>query len=108
MNTIDIQKERHLVFVIYILYALSAFVGFTAMAAIIINYIKKADVQGTFLESHYRWQIRTFWFGLLWGIIGVATSIFLIGFVILAINSIWLLYRVVKGFLRLSDNREVS
>jgi uncharacterized membrane protein len=108
MNTIDIQKERHLVFVIYILYALSAFVGFTAIAAIIMNYIKKADVQGTFLESHYRWQMRTFWFGLLWGIIGVATSIFLIGFLILAVNSIWLLYRVIKGFLRLSDNREVD
>lgn len=108
MNTIDIQKESHLVFVIYILYALSAFVGFTAIAAIIMNYIKKADVQGTFLESHYRWQMRTFWFGLLWGIIGVATSIFLIGFLILAVNSIWLLYRVIKGFLRLSDNREVD
>ncbi len=108
MSTVDIQKERQLVFVIYILYALSAFIGFTALAAIIMNYIKKADVQGTFLESHYRWQMRTFWFGLLWGIIGVATSIFLIGFVILAINSIWLLYRVIKGFVRLSDNREVS
>lgn len=103
-----IQQEKNMTLIIYVLYTLSAFIGITAIAAIIINYVKRQDVAGTFLESHYTWQIRTFWFGLLWGVIGGITSIFLIGFVILAVNSIWLLYRVIKGFVRLSDNREIN
>lgn len=107
MITEQVQKEKNLTLVIYILYSLSAFIGITAIAAIIINYIKRQDVAGTFLESHYTWQIRTFWFGLLWVVIGGITSVFLIGFIILGVNSVWLLYRVIKGFVKLSDNKEI-
>jgi uncharacterized membrane protein len=91
--------------VIYALYAASYFVGVTALVAIVMNYIKKDEVAGTFLESHFRWQIRTFWFGLFWGVIGAITTFFIIGWVILAANGVWLIYRIVKGWIRLNDGR---
>jgi uncharacterized membrane protein len=91
--------------VIYALYAASYFVGVTAIVAIVMNYIKNDDVAGTFLESHFLWQIRTFWFGLLWGALGSITALFGIGWVILAANGIWIIYRIVKGWLRLNDGK---
>lgn len=54
----------------YALQAIGFFVGITYIVAIIINYVKRDDVKGTWLESHFRWQMRTFWFSLLWAIIG--------------------------------------
>jgi uncharacterized membrane protein len=60
---------------------------------------------GTWLESHFRWQIRTFWFGLLWGVIGAALLLVLVGYFVLLADAIWIIYRVVKGWLNLSDNR---
>jgi uncharacterized membrane protein len=80
-------------------------VGITAIVAIVMNYVKKDDVAGTFLESHFRWQIRTFWFGLLWGILGCITVVVGVGWLVLAANGIWLIYRIVKGWLRLNDNK---
>lgn len=65
----------------------------------IVNYVKIDDVRGTWLESHFRWQIRTFWFGLLWAVIGVISFIILVGWFVLAANYIWMIYRVVKGWL---------
>ena len=60
------KSGKSLTTLIYALYAASLLVGITAVVAIVMNYLKKSDVAGTFLESHFRWQIRTFWFGLLW------------------------------------------
>jgi len=91
--------------VVYALQALSFFTGFTFIAAVVINYIKKEDVQGTWLESHFLWQIRTFWYGLLWGIIGLVTFFIAIGYFILIANSIWLVYRIIKGWLRLTEGK---
>jgi uncharacterized membrane protein len=91
--------------VVYALQAASFIFGITLIAALIVNYIKKDDVQGTWLSSHFRWQIRTFWFGLLWGIIGVLTLILGVGFFILGCDMIWLIYRVAKGWLRLSEGK---
>jgi uncharacterized membrane protein len=99
------RSAKSLTTLIYVLYAASFFVGITAVAAIIMNYLKKDDVAGTFLESHFRWQIRTFWFGLLWSVIGGALMIVLVGWVVLGVVCIWLVYRIVKGFLRLNDNK---
>jgi uncharacterized membrane protein len=70
--------------------------------------VKKDDAAGTWLESHYRWQIRTFWWGLLWGVIGGILVLVFVGFIVLAADAIWIIYRIVKGWLRLSENREVS
>lgn len=90
---------------VYALYALSLFVGITALVAIVINYIKKDDVAGTFLESHFRWQIRTFWFGLLWCFIGVITFVVVIGILILVADLVWFIYRIAKGWLNLHENK---
>lgn len=90
---------------VYALQVASFFVGITSLIAIIINYVKRADVAGTWVESHFRWQIRTFWFGLLWGVLGAITFAILIGYVILLANLVWVIYRIVKGWLRLADNK---
>lgn len=105
-NIVDTATEgKKLTTIIYALYAASFLVGVTAIAAIIMNYIKKDDVAGTFLESHFRWQIRTFWFGLLWGVVGVITMMIIIGIPILLANAIWIIYRIVKGWLNLNENK---
>jgi uncharacterized membrane protein len=101
----SLESEKSLTMVIYALYAASFVVGITAIVAIIINYVKKDDVVGTWLESHFRWQIRTFWFALLWCVIGVPLSFVVIGIPILFAAGIWVIYRIVKGWLRLSENK---
>ena len=91
--------------VIYALYAVSLFFGVTAIVAIVLNYIKREDVQSTWLESHFRWQIRTFWWGLLWLVVGAITWIILIGWLVWGVASIWFIYRIAKGWLNLNDNK---
>ena len=104
-NDAELQNLRTLTAVIYGLYAASVLVGLTAIAAIIINYIKRDETRGTIYESHFTWQIRTFWWGLLWSVIGFATVWLLVGFAVLAVNWIWLIYRVVRGFLNWNDGK---
>lgn len=99
------RSNKTLTTVVYALYGASVFVGVTALVAIIINYIKRDDMVGTLFASHFRWQIRTFWFGLLWAVLGVLTLLLIVGWFILAANGIWLIYRVVKGWLYLNDNK---
>ena len=106
VTPVDSEKSaRNITMVIYALYAVSFVVGITAIVAIIMNYVKKEDVAGTFLESHFRWQIRTFWFALLWGAIGGITFIVIIGWFVLIADGIWVIYRIVKGWLRLNDGK---
>lgn len=104
----QLKSLKSLTQAVYILYALSYFTGITAIVGIIINNVKKDDVAGTWLESHFRWQIRTFWFGLLWAVIGVATFFILIGMAILFANFCWIIYRIVKGWLNLNDNKPMT
>ena len=100
-----LKSLRTLTLAVYILYALSYFTGVTAIAGIIINYLKQEEVAGTWLESHFRWQKRTFWFGLLWAVIGAATVVILVGFAVLFANFCWIIYRIVKGWLNLNDGK---
>ncbi len=102
------RSLKTLTLVVYILYALSYFTGITAIAGIIINYVKLEEVQGTWLESHFRWQMRTFWFGLLWAVIGVLSMIIVVGFAILFANFCWIIYRIVKGWLNLNDDKPMT
>ena len=102
---IDNNASKKLTTIVYALYGLAIFCGVTGLVAIVINYVKKDDVQGTLYESHFRWQIRTFWFSCLWALIGVVTALFVVGFAILGVAYIWYIYRVVKGFLRLNDGK---
>ena len=85
--------------------------GWPSIIAVIVNYVKRSDVRGTWLETHFRWQIRTFWFGLLWvtlcGLFIVATLGIglLIAWLPLMLVGLWFIYRVARGWLRLRDHR---
>ena len=116
--------------VIYALHSLSVFIGLTStvtivgsfifgvpsIIAVIMNYARQSDARGTFLESHFSWQIRTFWFALLWVLVILAISLPLMliivgiftlsaGFVLLGI---WVIYRIIRGWLALGDRRPVT
>ncbi len=85
--------------------------GWPSIVAVILNYVKRGEARGTWLESHFRWQIRTFWFGLLWvalcGVFIMATLGIglLIAWLPLAVVGLWFIYRIVRGWLRLVDRR---
>ena len=111
--------------VIYGLHAVSLLIGVTTAAfivtafvfgvpsivAVILNYLKRAEVRGTFLESHFRWQIRTFWFTLLWCVVGGVLIVTVIGapvaFLLFLAVGVWVIYRVVRGWLALKDGKPV-
>jgi uncharacterized membrane protein len=101
----DERSNEKITALIYALYAASFLVGITAIAAIMMNYIKREDVVGTYLESHFRWQIRTFWFAMMYSSIGVILLLILIGWPILIATGFWVIYRITKGWLRLFDRR---
>ena len=85
--------------------------GWPSLIAVILNYVKRSDVRSTWLESHFRWQIRTFWFGLLWvalcGLFIVATLGvgLLIAWIPLGVVGLWFIYRIVRGWLALMERR---
>ena len=99
---------KDLTMVTYILYALSCFTGLTAIVAVVINYVKLDDARGTIYESHFNWQIRTFWWSLLWAVIGFITMFIFIGILVLLADAIWVIYRIVKGFLYWNDNKPIE
>jgi uncharacterized membrane protein len=105
MSDEQLKSLKTLTAVIYGLYAAWFVVGISAIVGIVMNYVKRDDVAGTWLESHFRWQIRTFWFGLLWAVLGAITFIIVIGWIILTVDCIWIIYRIVKGWLNLNDNK---
>lgn len=108
MNDDDaIASAKTITHVVYLLQALSFLLGFTILVAVIINYVKRVDVQGTWLASHFRWQIRTFWFSVLWSVVGFFTLWLGLGYLVLLGNGIWILYRIVRGWLSLNDGREM-
>jgi uncharacterized membrane protein len=90
---------------VYLLQALSFVLGVTSIIGVVVNYVRLDDVRGTWLESHFVWQIRTFWFQVLWGLVGLVTSVVLIGFLIWGVAYLWVIYRVVKGWINLADDR---
>lgn len=109
--------------VIYALHAFSAITGLTSAAfivtaflsgwpsiiAVIINYVKRSEVHGTYLDSHFGWQIRTFWYAVLWFVIGAVLIATILGVVIgvpLLIGvGIWVLYRIARGWITLTDRK---
>lgn len=87
-----------------------SFVGSVpSIVAVILNYAKRGSVSGTWASTHYRWQIRTFWFALLWFCVGWMFIFTIIGAIVgvpvLVALTIWLIYRIVRGWLRLLDRR---
>ena len=106
---------------VYALHTLSLIIGVTTAAtvvgafvfgipsiiAVVINYLKRADASKTFLESHFRWQIRTFWFALLWSLVSmalIATVIGLpLGLMLFFGTGVWVIYRIARGWLALRN-----
>jgi len=101
----DLQSLKNIATVVYALQAASFLLVITYFIAVILNYIKLDDVRGTWLESHFRWQLRTFWFGLLWFVLGGLTYVIVIGWAILFAAMLWLIYRILKGWLNLNDGK---
>jgi uncharacterized membrane protein len=113
----------------YALHALSALIGFFSAAfiatafvfglpsivAVIMNYVRRDDARGTYLESHFRWQLRTFWFAALWiavvFLLSAPLFLILVGFVTFPLGVIavglWVVYRVARGWLKLRDGQPI-
>ena len=109
--------------VIYALHAFSAFTGLLSPAfiltafltgwpsiiAVVLNYAKRSEVRGTWLDSHFGWQIRTFWYALLWLVLGGVAFFTLVGIpvalVIWILTGLWVLYRIVRGWMTLSAEK---
>jgi uncharacterized membrane protein len=106
MDIVD-QDLKKYVFLVYILQALSFVMVVTSIIGIIVNYIKIDEARGSWLHSHFLWQMRTFWYGLLWVVLGSLTLSFLIGWVVLFVTTIWLIYRIAKGWIYLVDGKEL-
>jgi uncharacterized membrane protein len=125
--TATAEPRKSLIKLTHVIYALHAFslvtgivgaatvvgaflTGWPSIIAVILNYVERSEVRGTWLESHFRWQIRTFWFGLLWvtlcGLFIVATLGIglLIAWLPLTLVGLWFIYRIVRGWLRLMDH----
>jgi uncharacterized membrane protein len=103
-------REERLKTITTIVYALQAgffLLGVSALVALILNYVKLDDVRGTWLESHFRWQIRTFWFALLWYALAGLTWIVFVGMLVAFANTLWIIYRIIKGWLDLSENQSM-
>ena len=125
--TVTAEPRESLIKLTHVIYALHAFslvtgivgvatvvgaflTGWPSMIAVILNYVERGEVRGTWLESHFRWQIRTFWFGLLWVtlcglfIVGTLGIGLLIAWLPLTLVGLWFIYRIVRGWLRLMDH----
>ena len=89
--------------------------GIVGIVGIILAYVKRSEATGTWLESHYRWLIRTFWFSLLWGAIGAVIFVLLliivigvfIGYLIWVATTIWVLYRLVRGYMLFNESKPI-
>ena len=126
--TATAEPRESLIRLTHVIYALHAFslvtgivgtatvvgaflTGWPSIIAVILNYVKRSEVRGTWLETHFRWQIRTFWFGLLWVtlcalfIVATLGIGLLIAWLPLTLVGLWFIYRIVRGWLRLVDHQ---
>lgn len=109
--------------VMYALHSLAVLIGITtfhtivgsfigsipSIVAVVMNYARRSATRGTYLESHFRWQLRTFWFAVLWACVSVLVMLTIIGIFaglagLLALT-LWIIYRLVRGWLALRDKR---
>ena len=90
--------------------------GWPSIIAVIINYVKRGDARGTWLESHFTWQIRTFWFALLWAtvvfVVGLPLTLLIVGFAVWIVGffllGIWAIYRIARGWMALNAGRQIG
>jgi uncharacterized membrane protein len=85
--------------------------GWPSIIAVIVNYVKREEVRGTYLDSHFSWQLRTFWYALLWVVVMGLLIMTLIGIpiamIVGAVVGIWVIYRIIRGWLALMERRPV-
>lgn len=125
-STATLPPRPTLITLTHVIYALHAFSALTGLAssvlvltafltgwpsivAVILNYAKRSEVRGTWLDSHFGWQIRTFWFALLWLLAGAVAFVTLVGIpvgiVIWIATGLWVLYRIARGWMTLSAEK---
>src|SRR5258706_7443676 len=110
----------HVIYALHAFSALSGLLGYTmvlvaflsgwpSIIAVILNYAKRSEVRGTWLDSHFGWQIRTFWYAALWLVVGVVAFSTLAGIpvaiVVWVLTGLWVLYRIVRGWMSLSAEK---
>ena len=126
--TVTVEPRHSLIVLVHVIYALHTFslltgilgaativgaflTGWPSIIAVILNYVKRSEARGTWLESHFRWQIRTFWFGLVWVALCLLFVVVTLGIGIviawlpLAVVGFWFIYRIARGWLALKDRR---
>lgn len=104
----DVARGTDLLLISYICYLAALIVGITALVGVVIAYIQRGEVTGTWRESHYTWLIRTFWIGLLFAVIGTITTWILIGFLIWFATFVWYIVRLVKGWMAYSKEQPIA
>lgn len=102
------KKLNQLTLIVYVLQLAGLLTaGVTSLIGVIINYVKRPDANGTRFESHFNWQIKTFWVALIGWVVGSLLMIVGIGFLILGAAWLWFIYRAVKGLLYLNDGKSM-
>ena len=96
----SVEGDRTLTVVAYVLHLVGAVAGLTSLAGLIVNYVKR-DRYDELFDSHHAWMIRSFWWAILWCVIGVVTIVVLIGWAILFVVWVWYIYRHVRGLIAL-------
>ncbi len=125
-STLTVVPEERLVTLTHVMYGLHAFsaitglitpvlivtaflTGWPSIIAVIMNYVKRGEAAGTMLESHFSWQLRTFWFALLWVVIGWLLIVTIVGAVVgvplLLGVGVWVLYRIIRGWINLANRQ---
>ncbi len=107
-QNIDLNQLKQYNLITYILYLVGFVVGITGLIAIIMNYVKRNEMRGTWLESHVDWQIKTFWYSLIGYVLGLFLSVILIGYLLILVVFVWHVYRLVKGLIALNDNKPIQ
>jgi uncharacterized membrane protein len=104
MNAVatSVEADRTFTLASYVLHLIGAVVGITSIIGLILNYLKRGT-SGEALDSHHTWMIRSFWWAILWSVIGFITLVIGIGVAILVITWIWYIYRHVRGLIALAN-----
>lgn len=103
------QSEKQFALIVYILQAVSIFIGVTSIVGVIMNHVKSGSLTDPVIKSHNSWQIRTFWWMLLWSALCMilATVTLGLGAILILVPLVWYIYRIVKGVMRLNDGKSV-
>ena len=105
MEEARLRSLRNIVWIAYGLLAASYFIPFTGLASVIVAYVKRPDAEGGYLHDHFTWLINTFWITVILTAVGLLLLFVVVGWVFLVAGLVWALYRIIKGALRLNEDR---